>query len=303
MATPGTAGYIQAIDGEVRNDRSICCDNVPAYQPAVLYEEKYTMMKQLLPCIAALSLLVSPTGFAQSSAKDWDAEVRTFDATYWQAYNECDIEKMDRMNADDLEFYHDAGGVLLGKPKFSASMRNNICGNPNVKVRRAEIKGTVQVFPMRENGKLYGAIVSGEHEFYNSGKETPEYLASRARFTQLLVLEKQGWKISRVLSYAHAPILQVNTLVAIQLPTAALDQFAGKYTATDKTVIIVKRVGDHLAAAAGPENFELYPSAPNEFFLKDRPITISFSQPETGEGQRLTVRERGAVVAQASASK
>jgi Domain of unknown function (DUF4440)/Domain of unknown function (DUF3471) len=261
------------------------------------------MIKQLFPCVAALCLLASPTGFAQSSAKDWEADVRTFDTAYWRAYNECDIKTMDWMNADDMEFYHDAGGVLLGKPQFSTSMRNNICGNPNAKVRRAEIKGTVQVFPMHDNGKLYGAIVSGEHEFYNSGKETPEYLANRARFTHLLVLGKEGWKISRVLSYAHAPVPHVSKLVAIQLPAAALDRLAGKYTDTNNSVFIVERAGDHLTAAMGPEKFALYPSAANEFFLKERPITISFSPSETGEGQRLTVRERGAVVAQASTAK
>jgi hypothetical protein len=261
------------------------------------------MMKQVLPCVAALSLLASPTVFAQSSAKDWEAEVRAFDATYWQAYNECDIKKMDTMNADDMEFYHDAGGVMLGKARFDDAMRNNICGNPNAKVRRAEIKGTVQVYPMRGNGKLYGAVVSGEHEFYNSGKQTPEYLASRARFTHLLVLGQEGWKVSRVLSYGHAPAPSANKPVATQLPAEALDRFAGTYTATDKMVLVVERVGDHLTAVVGPQKFELYPSAPNEFFLKERPITISFSEPEAGKAKRLTVRERGAVVAEASAAK
>jgi hypothetical protein len=261
------------------------------------------MIKTMLPLVAVLGLATSPIASAQSAPQDWQAGVKAFDGAYWKAYNDCDIKTMDAMNADDMEMYHDAGGVLRGRAEFSGAMSRNICGTPNVKVRRAEVAGTIQFFPMHSNGKLYGAIVSGEHEFYRSGKDMPESLTGRARFTHLLVLGPQGWKVSRVLSYDHTAAPQPDKPLAIELGTEALDRLVGKYTATDKMVLTVSREGAHLVALAGPQRFELYPSAHNEFFLKERPITVTFSAPEAGKPQRLTVRERGAVVAEASASK
>jgi hypothetical protein len=261
------------------------------------------MIKKIFPCVAAISLLASPIAFAQSSGNNWEAEVRTFDSAYWQAYNECNIAKMEQMNADDLEFYHDAGGALIGKPKFAAAMRNNICGNPDRRVRREAVAGTIQVYPMQADGKLYAAVVSGEHQFYNSGKGSPELLFERARFTHLLVLKDQAWKVSRVLSYDHAPVQQANKLVEIQLPEAALDRLAGNYTAQDKSVIVVKRAGNRLAADVGGRTFELSPSGQNEFFIEGMPLTVSFAQGEAGKGQGLVVKENGTVVMQATASR
>jgi hypothetical protein len=261
------------------------------------------MIKKILPCVAVCSLLASPIAFAQSSGNDWEAAVRTFDSAYWQAYNECNIAKMEQMNADDLEFYHDAGGAMIGKPKFAAAMRNNICGNPDRRVRREAVAGTIQVYPMHVNGKLYGAVVTGEHQFYNAAKGRPEQLSEHARFTHLLLLKDQAWKVSRVLSYDHAPVQPANKLVEIQLPEAALDRLAGNYIAPDKSVIVVKRAGNGLAADVGGRTFELSPTGPNEFFIKGSPLTVSFAQGEAGKGQGLTVRESGAIVAQATAAR
>ena len=254
-------------------------------------------MKHLL-ILAAGALLLVPQ---PASAQDVEATLQKFDAAYWQAYNSCDVAAMERMSADDLEFYHDQGGVMKGVPAFAAAMKNNICGNPNNKVRREAVAGTIRVFPMQDKGKVYGAVMTGDHQFYNSNKGV-ETQGSRARFTHMLLLNEGVWKMSRVLSYDHVAPRFDNKTVQIQLPATELAKFNGTYLAKDKMVLTVKNADDHLLVNAGGKLFKLYPSGNNTFFLKERPITAAFSQDATGKGTGLVVRENGSVVAEATAT-
>lgn len=255
-------------------------------------------MNTALSCAALALLLTSP--FA--NAQDWEADVRKFDNAYWDAYNKCDIPKLAEMNSDDMEFYHDKGGVMLGKAKFTTAMQNNICGNPARRVRRAAVADSVRVFPMSEGGKLYGAVVAGEHLFYQDASGKPEVLEGRARFTHMLLLKDGAWKVSRVLSYDHAPALVETKLTEVQLAAPALARLAGTYTAKDKMVLVVKPAGNHLMVNAGGAVFELLPLSDTTFFMQKRDIQVAFSVDQDGKGQGLVVRERGAVVAEASAS-
>jgi hypothetical protein len=66
---------------------------------------------------------------------------------------------------------------------------------------------------MHANGKLYGAVISGEHLFYNTTKGGPEALAGRARFTHMLLLKDGAWKMSRVLSYDHGPAAALSSSI------------------------------------------------------------------------------------------
>lgn len=247
---------------------------------------------------AACSAVLAPQ---LACAQDWQSELRKFDAAYWQAYNTCDVAAMERMSADDLEFYHDQGGVMKGVPAFAKAMKNNICGNPNNKVRREAVAGTIRVFPMQDKGKMYGAVMSGDHQFYNASKGV-ETEGSRARFTHMLLLKDGVWKVSRVLSYDHAAPKFDNKTAAIQLSAMELAQFNGTYVAKDKMVLTVKNAEDHLLVDAGGSLFKLYPSSKNTFFLKERPITAAFSQGASGKGTDLVVRENGNVVAEATAA-
>lgn len=254
-------------------------------------------MKNRLLCAAGALLLVPQLACAQ----DVEATLQQFDAAYWQAYNSCDVATMEKMSADDLEFYHDQGGVMKGVPAFASAMKNNICGNPNIKVRREAVAGTIRVFPMRDKGKVYGAVMSGEHQFYNANKGV-ETQGSRARFTHMLLLKDGVWKISRVLSYDHIAPKFDNKTAAMQLSATELAQFNGTYLAKDKMVLTVKNADDHLLVNAGGKLFKLYPSGKNTFFLKERPITAAFSQDASGKGTGLVVRENGNVVAEAAAT-
>lgn len=255
------------------------------------------MKKQL--SLAALALvLTSP--FAHCATPDWEAEVRRFDTAYWDAYNRCDIKQLAGMNSADLEFYHDQGGLMVGQQQFASAMENNICGNPTLRVRRAALADSVHVYPMRDKGQLYGAVISGEHQFYNQPKGGAEVLAGTARFTHMLLLKDGAWKVGRVLSFDHAPAQPKQKNTEIQLEAPILERLAGTYKAKDNMVLQVKRAGNHLLVDAGGAKFELLPLSNTGFFLQTRDITVAFSLDAAGKGQGMVVREHGAIVAEAT---
>lgn len=116
-------------------------------------------------------------------------------------FNQCNLSHYDAIVSDDLEFYHDKGGITSGKAAFKASIQNNICGNPN-KVKRDLVPNSMKVYPLYDNNVLYGFIQEGEHDFaeFSQGKWNK---GSRAKFTILWILQGKDWKMKRVLSYDH----------------------------------------------------------------------------------------------------
>lgn len=125
------------------------------------------------------------------------------DSLFWVAYNNCDVASMGSVLTDDVEFYHDKGGPSISRDTFVAAISKNLCGNDNFRLRRAAVKGTVNVFVMRKGDNVYGAIISGEHVFYVNEKGKKEFLDGHAKFAQLWILNNGEWKMSRILSYDH----------------------------------------------------------------------------------------------------
>lgn len=119
-----------------------------------------------------------------------------------QGFNECNLAATEQLISEDLEFYHDVTGVSDREGFFNA-IRENICsGSPQKPIRKL-VESSLEVFPLMNEGQIYGAIQQGVHEFYikEPGKEL--YQTGIASFTHLWVLEKETWKLKRVLSYDH----------------------------------------------------------------------------------------------------
>ena len=117
-------------------------------------------------------------------------------------FNTCDISQFEALVSEDMEFYHDQSGITSSKADFIAGTENGLCKLP-YKARRELVDGSLQVFPMYNNGELYGAMQTGEHRFYAKYPDKEEMLTSVAKFTHLWLLENGEWKLSRVLSYDH----------------------------------------------------------------------------------------------------
>jgi hypothetical protein len=101
---------------------------------------------------------------------------------------------MGALVTDDLEFYHDKTGLAVGKQVFLDAIKNNICG----KVTRQLVPGTLEVYPLHG----YGAVEIGVHRFYHPNE--PNNIGE-AKFVQLWQYKDGAWKVSRVISYDHAP--------------------------------------------------------------------------------------------------
>ncbi|WP_419870206.1 nuclear transport factor 2 family protein [Chryseobacterium sp. CT-SW4] len=145
-------------------------------------------------------------------SQDLYSQVKTTDELYKTAqkldslifnvgYNKCDLSHYDSIISNDLEFYHDKGGITNGKEAFIASIKNNICGAPN-KIKRELVPNTMKVYPLYDHKVLYAFIQEGEHEFFEYFKEKWNK-GSSAKFTILWILEDGQWKMKRVLSYDH----------------------------------------------------------------------------------------------------
>jgi ketosteroid isomerase-like protein len=166
-------------------------------------------MKNHLKAVILALLLAPCAAIAEPAAEAWEAEVRQFDAQYWKAYNACDVAALTAMNTDDLEFYHDLGGVSHGKAKFAEGFSKYICGRADgSRVRREGVADSMRFYPMRDGGKLYGAVVAGEHLFHETPKGGKEQLTGRAQFTFMMLLQDGRWKLARVFSFNHGPALR-----------------------------------------------------------------------------------------------
>lgn len=116
-------------------------------------------------------------------------------------YNHCDTNIVSALTSDDFEFYHDQGGIMESKAQFLGAIAG-LC-QTDYKVSRELEKNSLDVFPLYANGKLYGAVQNGKHQFFEESGTSPKRLTSTARFTHLWILENKQWKLKRVLSYDH----------------------------------------------------------------------------------------------------
>lgn len=223
--------------------------------------------------------------------------VTSLDSLFWEHYNNCNVEAMRSFFTDNIEFYHDKGGVINGMENFLTTSKKNLCSNENFRLRREAVPGTVNVFPMKDGDKLYGAILSGQHVFYivENGKEPR--LDGLARFTHLWMKTESGWKMSRVLSYDHGPAPYINKRKEVVLNERILTNYHGKYSAPQSGLCIVSHADGLLVLTIGDDVLKLHPENETTFFSKDRDLTFEFKQ------DKMIVRENGKVVEEAKRVK
>lgn len=128
------------------------------------------------------------------------------DAEFFElVFEGCDPARLETMLTPDFEMYHDRGGVVARTAaSFIADYARDCEARkaPDAwRSRRELVRPTLNVHPVPG----FGAIEDGEHLFYERKGGGPEKLVGRARFTQVWALTDDGWRLSRVLSYAHGP--------------------------------------------------------------------------------------------------
>jgi ketosteroid isomerase-like protein len=163
-------------------------------------KKRLILSRFLLP-LSLLVLLVCPSGAQTVPALDkiqnqeeLNRAITALDAALFDSYNHCDLDKFASFFVDDVEFYHDQGGVTLGRAALTDSVKKNICG----RVTRELVPGTLKAFYM----KGYGALETGVHRFHHPGHEDTEAVGE-GQFIHLWQYKDGAWKITRVISYDH----------------------------------------------------------------------------------------------------
>ena len=154
-----------------------------------------SLLLSALAVIVLSSLMIRPDEIKPDEC-DYPEPMSLYDSifmidTQWEdAYNNCKLNVMEEIISEDLEFYHDQGGLMTSKKKLIEALKNNICG----KVTRELKKGSIEVYPI--NG--YGAVEMGMHAFHNSKEPNSE--SHYAKFVHLWKRENGKWRITRVIS-------------------------------------------------------------------------------------------------------
>jgi hypothetical protein len=142
----------------------------------------------------ALSSPAAPADAGLGPAPDLRATIAALDAAVFDAYNTCDLVKLGTFFAEDLEFYHDQGGLSRSRQSLVDAVKSNICG----KVRRELVAGSLEVYPMHG----FGAVEMGVHRFHHPGRDDVEPVGE-AKFIHLWQNKDGSWTITRVISYDH----------------------------------------------------------------------------------------------------
>ena len=116
--------------------------------------------------------------------------IMELDKTYFTAYNDCDMKTQSEFYDEDIEFYHDMGGLATDKAELLKSIEKNICG----KVTRTLIEESVEVHPI----KGFGAVQIGMHKFYNNLE--PNAISKPTKFIVIWKNTDTKWLMSRVIS-------------------------------------------------------------------------------------------------------
>jgi len=119
-------------------------------------------------------------------------------------FDECDPAALADLVTEDMEFYHDKGGAMMGRAVFVEDYRKGC------EAKRAPDAYRSRRVLVPESFKVqaipgFGAVAEGEHLFYERQGEGPQHLVGRARFAVVWKLDADGqWRMARALSLDHA---------------------------------------------------------------------------------------------------
>lgn len=117
-------------------------------------------------------------------------------------FNTCEIKQFENLLSENFEFYHDQEGLTNSKIDFISGIKNGLC-KLQYKPKRILAENSLEVYPLKKDGVLYGAIQTGTHNFYAVESDNSEYLTSIAKFTHIWMLENGNWKLTKGLSFDH----------------------------------------------------------------------------------------------------
>jgi ketosteroid isomerase-like protein len=146
---------------------------------------------------ASLLVAAASLTFAQSPSPETDQffnDIAQMDAKIFDSFNAHDAERVMSFFTDDVEFYHDKGGVS-NYQQTADDFKRLFARTPDI--HRELASGTLEVYPIKD----YGAIEIGAHWFTH--KENGKEETGSFKFVHVWRKIGDSWKISRVISYGH----------------------------------------------------------------------------------------------------
>jgi len=149
------------------------------------------MKNRFIHIISGIFLLASYSALGQvAEDSQLYQTIMRLDAAYFKAYNTCDLATQASLMSDNLEFYHDQGGLNTSKSEIIQSIEANICG----KVTRELVEESLEVHEIAG----FGAVEIGYHKFYNN--QEPDALSNPSRFIAVWKNTEGNWKMHRIIS-------------------------------------------------------------------------------------------------------
>lgn len=142
-----------------------------------------------------LTAPAAPADYTPVSRELFDT-IRLQDSILFAAFNAHDSRALMAHFSEDLEFYHDKGG-LSDFGQTAAGFDTLFARNATTGMRRDIVPGSLEVYPIGD----YGAVETCLHRFCHeeNGKQ------DCGTFKNILIWKKSedGWKVTRVISYDH----------------------------------------------------------------------------------------------------
>ncbi len=151
----------------------------------------FPIMFFIIACSAAKNKKSEAVQLYSTESKELHDTITRMDSILFDAYNNCKLGVFESLISDDIEFYHDRGGLTTSKKEVVEAIKNNICG----KVTRELLKGSIEVYPIPD----YGAVQMGAHRFYNN-QEKGNKPSHFSKFVHTWGRENGQWKATRVIS-------------------------------------------------------------------------------------------------------
>jgi hypothetical protein len=151
----------------------------------VLCLHSYAASAQAAPALQSVT--------KQESTPLYD-EIARMDAAMFAAFNAHDADILISLFSENIEFYHDLGG-LQSFSDIKFGFKRMFAQNNGM--RRELVDGTPEVYPIKD----YGAIEAGTHRFCHNeeGKE----ICGTFKFLHIWQRKGTTWKVTRVVSYGH----------------------------------------------------------------------------------------------------
>ncbi|MEO0628099.1 MAG: nuclear transport factor 2 family protein [Bacteroidota bacterium] len=236
----------------------------------------------------------NPTPISEGQPSELFTTIARMDSLYFFAQNSCDLDMYAYHLSEDFEFFHDKAGLTESKENEMLDMAI-FCGEEQRSrqpLRRQLTEGTLEVYPMNN----YGALQFCDHEFYLQINDGTEKIVGNGKLTALWRKENDEWKLSRIISYDHQDISEV------ELDTETLDQYVGDYSLPDR-VVNIRREGKFLRATDVTDgvpgwNTLLFPESENEFYFNYENVIYEFVTSQS-QIETLNIYENGQLIEEA----